>query len=116
MKRSTLILGFIFSFFWAIAQNQEQQLPDDPAIQFKLNRVFGKLIDQKTEKPIEAASVQLYNAANDSLVDGMLTKANGNFSFINISPVITYKIVISALGFEVFEQLVPAATMDKDKS
>lgn len=116
MKRSTLILGFIFLFFAADAQNQEQQLPDDPAIQFRLNRIFGKLIDQKTEKPIEAASVQLYNAANDSLVDGMLTKANGNFSFINISPVITYKIVISALGFEVFEQLVPAATMDKDKS
>lgn len=116
MKRSTLVLFFIFYFFAAYAQNPEQQLPDDPSIQFKQNRIFGKLLDHQSEKAIEAASVQLYNATTDSLVDGMLTKTNGNFSFNNIVPTITYKIVISALGYESFEQLIPAASMDKSKA
>lgn len=113
MKNSILILGFIFLFFAAHAQNPEPQMPDDPTIQFKLNRIFGKLLDKQSEKPIEAASVQLYIAATDSLTDGMLTKANGNFSFTNISPTVTYKVIISALGFETYEQLIPAASMDK---
>lgn len=112
MKTYTLILGFIFSFFTAGAQNPDQQAPEEPAIRFKFNRIFGKLLDKQSEKPIEAASVQLYIAATDSLADGMLTKANGNFNFTNISPVITYRIVITALGFEPYEQLIPAASMD----
>ncbi|MBN8788641.1 MAG: TonB-dependent receptor [Terrimonas sp.] len=116
MKNSTLILVFIFSFFAAYAQNPEQQMPDDPTIQFKQNRIFGKLVDQQSDKAIEAASVQIYNAATDSLVDGMLTKSNGNFSFSHIIPSVTYKIVISALGYEVFEQLIPAASMDKSRA
>ncbi|MCC6290218.1 MAG: TonB-dependent receptor [Chitinophagaceae bacterium] len=116
MKHSILILVFIISFFAAHAQNPEQQLPEDAAIQFKQNRVFGKLVDHQSEKAIEAASVQLYIAATDSLVDGMLTKSNGNFHFNNIIPSVTYKIVISALGYETFEQLIPAAAPDKSKT
>jgi len=114
MKNSTLILVLTFFFFTASAQNPEQ-IPDDPAIQFKQNRIFGKLVDLQSDKPIEAASVQLYIAATDSLTDGMLTKANGNFSFSNISPAITYKLVITALGFENYEQLIPADSANKGK-
>ena len=114
MKSSTLIPVFIFLCFAANAQNPEQQAPDDPAIQFRFNRIYGKILDQQSEKPIEAASVQLFIAVNDSLADGMLTKANGNFRFTNISPAITYKLIISAMGFEEYVHLIPAAAMDKN--
>ena len=50
---------------------------------------YGKIIDSITNKPIEAASVQLTQNKYDSvekkrkevIVDGILTKSNGQFNF-----------------------------------
>ena len=53
-------------------------------------RLFGKVVDSKNNKGIEAASVQVFsilrdpaNNPIDSLLAGMLTKPNGDFSFIS---------------------------------
>lgn len=105
----------LFSVCVNAQKNPEPQPTSElPSIQLKSNRIYGKLMDRTTNKPIEAASAQLYIASKDSLFDGMLTKANGNFNFTNLSASVTYKLVISALGYEPFEQLIPAATMDKN--
>ena len=118
MKFFLLPVVLLLSFPGLYAQSPEQQPTsiEAPSIQIKTNRIYGKLLDQNTGKPIEAASAQLYIAAKDSLFDGMLTKANGNFSFTNLSASVTYKLVVSALGFEPYEQLIPAATMDKNSA
>lgn len=81
------------------------------SLQIKTSRLFGKLVDPKTNKGIEAASVQLYMAKNDSLAGGMLTKANGDFSFANIPQADSFKVVTSAIGYEPMTKLVkmPAA-------
>jgi len=115
MKFFLLSVVFLFCLTQLYAQNPEQQSSsmEEPSIQIKTNRIYGKLLDQNTGKPIEAASAQLYIAAKDSLFDGMLTKANGDFNFTNLSATITYKLVVSALGFEPYEQLIPAASMNK---
>ncbi|MFT3703780.1 MAG: TonB-dependent receptor [Agriterribacter sp.] len=115
--KSFLTAIIFFSFFLsAHAQKNPEPQPvqDLPSIQLKANRIYGKLIDRNTNKPIEAASAQLYVASKDSLFDGMLTKTNGNFNFTNLSATVTYKLVISALGYEPFEQLIPAASLDKN--
>ncbi|MBS1748725.1 MAG: TonB-dependent receptor [Bacteroidetes bacterium] len=115
MKFFLPLIVFLFCISNGFAQNPEQQPQsiETPEIQFKSHRIYGKVIAQNTGKPIDAASAQLYIAAKDSLQDGMLTKANGDFNFTKLSPSVTYKLIITALGFEPYDQLIPAATMDK---
>lgn len=107
----------IFCFVDATAQTErETQHPAEmPVLQFKSSRLYGKLVDPGSGKGVEAASVQLYLQANDSLVGGMLTKGNGDFSFRNLLAGTSYKLVISALGFENYEQIIQTdALKDKD--
>ena len=55
-------------------------------------RFYGKVVESKTGKPIEYASVQLVQNKMDTVtkkrkevvVAGMLTKANGEFSLENV--------------------------------
>ena len=75
--------------------------------QKKINSIYGKLVDKNTGKPIEAASVQLYPAGKkktSALIDGMLSRPNGEFMFQNLQPQNNYKLVITALGYETLEQ------------
>ena len=82
MKFLFTFLFFNLLFLSVHAQIDREQQPssDIPGFQIKSNRVYGKLIDAKTGKPVEAASVQLFLADNDSIVSGMLSKPNGDFS------------------------------------
>ena len=43
-------------------------------------RVYGKIIDAKTKKPVEFASVVVLWYNKDSLLGGALTKENGEFA------------------------------------
>ncbi|HEX5025909.1 MAG TPA: outer membrane beta-barrel protein [Agriterribacter sp.] len=107
MKIFLPFMVFLFIFFQGYAQSPEQQPSGDiPTIRLKTNKIFGKLVDGSTGKGIDAASVQIYISGKDSLYGGMLTESNGNFSFNNVSPNHTYKLVISALGYEPHEQIV----------
>jgi len=76
--------------------------------------MYGKLIQAKTLKPIEYASVQLVQNKLDSAtkemkevnVAGMLTKNNGEFRFENIPVMGQYKLKVSIIGFQPYEQNV----------
>lgn len=93
-----------------------------PGLQIQSSRLYGKLVDQKTGKPVEAASVQLFAADSDSIITGMLSKPNGDFSFSDIPAGTSFKVIISAIGYEPFEQTIEAsgagqgrnAKIDKD--
>jgi len=39
-------------------------------------------------------------------VAGMLTKANGDFSFVNMAPADSFRLVVSAIGYEPFERTI----------
>lgn len=75
---------------------------------------FGKLIEGKSSKPIEYASVQLIQNRFDSatkkrkdvVVGGMLTKANGEFLIENVPVFGQYKLKVSVVGYKEFEQAV----------
>ncbi|MGZ8517117.1 MAG: carboxypeptidase-like regulatory domain-containing protein, partial [Chitinophagaceae bacterium] len=79
-----LLLNLFFIATHAQIDREQQPAPDIPGFQVKSSRLYGKLIDEKTGKPIEAASVQLFLADKDSIVTGMLSKPNGDFSFSDI--------------------------------
>ncbi|MBU6158775.1 MAG: TonB-dependent receptor [Bacteroidetes bacterium] len=79
-----------------------------------VGRVYGKIIDSKTKKAIDAVSVQLiqnkYDSATktkkDIVVTGQLTRSNGEFDLEGLAVMATYKIKISAIGYKTIEQKI----------
>ncbi len=79
-----------------------------------MGRFYGKVVDSKTNKPVDAASVQLVQSKFDTVskkrmdvvISGQLTKANGDFSLENLPIMAQFKLRISAIGYSPFEQPV----------
>jgi outer membrane receptor protein involved in Fe transport len=77
-------------------------------------RFYGKLVDSKSGKPLEYASIQLLQNKFDSVsktrkdmvVSGMLTKTNGEFSLENVPLFGQYKLKATAIGYLAYEQKV----------
>jgi outer membrane receptor protein involved in Fe transport len=75
-------------------------------------RLYGKIVDTKTGKPVEYASVQLIQnkmdavtkQRKDTIINGMLTQGNGDFSLENVPVFGPLKLKISAIGFKEYEQ------------
>lgn len=75
---------------------------------------YGKLIEAKSLKPIEYASVQLLQNRFDSAtkkrkevaIAGMITKANGEFRLENIPVFGQFKLQVTVVGFKPYEQTV----------
>ncbi|MFN8243108.1 MAG: TonB-dependent receptor [Ferruginibacter sp.] len=73
---------------------------------------YGKLVDSISNKPIDAASVQLIQSKFDTatkkrkdvVVAGMLTGKNGEFSLENLPVMAQYKLKISAIGYKPIER------------
>lgn len=71
-------------------------------------RLYGKIIDSITGKPVEFASVQLLQNKLDSVtkkrketvIGGMLTLANGDFSIENVPLFGPLKLKVTAIGFK----------------
>lgn len=63
--------------------------------------LFGKVVDTKTNKGIEAASVQVFakKRSSDTLIAGMLTKQNGDFGFPNLKLPGSFYVIVTALGY-----------------
>jgi outer membrane receptor protein involved in Fe transport len=120
MKYFFLLFSCSFIVFNTSAQIDKEPLPssEPEIIQLKTgNRIYGKVMDIQNNKPLEAASVQLFarmgevNSAQvkDSLIGAMLTKPNGDFNF---EPVPLFKnllLKISAIGYSEYAKIVPFA-------
>lgn len=68
--------------------------------------LFGRVVESKGNKGIEAASVQVFalmrdpaGKSRDSLVAGMLTHANGDFAFDGLNLPDSFSVRISAQGY-----------------
>ena len=70
-----------------------------------VGHVFGKIVDEKTKKGIEFASVALFKSKNDSLITGQLTESNGDFSLETL-PFGRFKLKITSLGYAPLEKEV----------
>ncbi len=75
---------------------------------------YGRVVDEKTGKGIEFASVQLTQSKFDSvsktkkdiIVSGQLTTANGDFSLENLPVFGSFQLSISAMGYKPYQQQV----------
>src|SRR5690606_26689460 len=85
------------------------QMPGRPmgAQGMNIGKFFGKVIDGNTNKPMEAASVQLTKVVKDTTTDenkelviaAQLTDKKGEFLIDNLPVRGNYQILISGIGF-----------------
>ena len=66
-------------------------------------RVYGKLVDAKTKKPVEFAPVTVLWFNKDSLLGGALTLENGEFSIDNLPPMGSFRFKATQIGYKAFE-------------
>ena len=75
---------------------------------------YGKVVDETTGKPIEAASIQLtqnkmdtaIKKRRDFVVAVLLTDKKGDFSIDKLPVISAYQLVITAIGYKTFDEKV----------
>ncbi|MDF2189337.1 TonB-dependent receptor [Paraflavitalea sp. CAU 1676] len=79
-----------------------------------IGHFYGRIQDAKTNKGIEAASVQLIlskmdpvtKKPKDTVISGMLTRGNGDFSLENLPIFGNFRLKITAIGYKTIDQKV----------
>ncbi len=112
MRKLIFALSFVILSLISFAQPNGGGRPGGG--QLPTGRFYGKVVESKSGKPIEYASVQLIQSRMDSIsktrkevvVAGMLTKANGDFSLENIPVMGQSKLKISIIGYKEITQPV----------
>jgi len=114
MKHVFLLFTAICFSFNVWSQVEKEPLPENNAaiIQLKSqNKVYGKVLDLETKKPIAAASVQLFAIVKDSVtgqvkesaIAAMLSKPNGDFKFENIKTPDSLHLAVSTVNYSVYD-------------
>src|SRR6478736_6875011 len=76
-------------------------------------RVYGKLIDAQTKKPIEYASVTVLWYNKDSLIGGSLANGNGEFNVENLPPMGGFRFRATQIGYKTYETKIYMKIPDK---
>jgi outer membrane receptor protein involved in Fe transport len=118
MRKPFLLLTCLLTTFLIYAQQRTggQQMS---------GRFYGKVVESKSNKGIEAVSVQLLQSkidtatktSKDVVVGGMLTMPNGDFSIENVPMNGKYKLKVTTIGFIDYEKPVAFTNpgdLDKD--
>jgi len=98
MKRFYILIAILCSF---VTANAQFGVGGGPTIKGKIT---GTLIDSLTKKPMDYASVGLYNSGGKAPITGVITDAKGGFKLDNINAG-RYKLVITFIGY-------PSKTID----
>ncbi len=83
----------------------------------KLGRIYGKVLDSKTNQPVEYASIQVLWFSKDSLLGGALVKENGDFSVDGLPSFGQVRVKIKFIGYKDYLQkvyIVPPDKIDQD--
>ena len=103
MKNLIILLLFLGTVE-AYSQQQGQGNPNMlKAMQNIKGRVYGKLVDARTGKPVEFAAVAVLWITRDSVLGGSLTGENGEFSIDNLPGMGTFRLRALQIGFKTHE-------------
>ena len=110
------ILAFllIFSTSYIYAQPPTGARPGGAGGFSTNGRFYGRIVDAKTNKGVDASSVQLIQIKTnpqtkektESILSGQLTKSNGDFSLENLPTNGEFKLKITAIGYVTLEKNV----------
>lgn len=116
MKQLSLLFLSLSAFIVSFGQMPGGGAPGRPGggQQMNVGRFYGKIVDGKTNKGIEAVSVQLVSTKldpatkerKDTVISGMLTSKNGDFSLENLPVFGNFKLHITAIGYKAVDQKV----------
>lgn len=116
MKRSLALFILTLGYMYAVSQEGMDVPMDTYRAPGKQPGLYGKVVEDQSNTGLQSAAVQVYmkNAntlpgeAHDSLVAGMLTRSNGDFSFINLPLPDSFTVRISAVGYlEITKKMAP---------
>lgn len=115
MYKSLLSFSFLLISLYSLSQipaggNRPAMNPQN----LNMGRFYGRIVDSRTNKAIEASSVQLIQNKFDSaskkrkdfIISGQLTKSNGDFSLENLPVMAQFKLKVTAIGYLTFEQSI----------
>src|SRR5579885_3504729 len=76
--------------------------------QANIGHFYGKVIDAKTGKGMDGASVQLVatRGQKDTVIGGQITGRHGDFSLENLPLFGNFRLRITAIGYKTYEQKV----------
>src|ERR1043166_2054838 len=116
MGKNFKLSTFLFALFLLCVKTaQTQQAPPGrPQGNMNVGHFYGKVLDAKTNKPIELATVQLKGNRFDTATKKMkagtikttLSEANGDFSLENLPVFGNFTLKISAVGYKPDSQQV----------
>ncbi len=69
-------------------------------------RVYGKILDAKTKKPVEFASVVVLWYNKDSAIAGGFTEANGDFNLDNLPAMGGFRFRVMLVGYKNYESKI----------
>ena len=106
-------------------QVEKEPLPDNDASIIKItshNKLYGKVVDEQTKKPIPFVSVQViatvHNGLNapskDSIIAATLTAPNGDFNFENVPAFDSLHITLSAVGYSTYNNSFTFSNLNKN--
>jgi hypothetical protein len=105
MKKIILLFVFLFSL-GASAQNPTGKGGNADmmkAMKDLKGRVYGKVIDAKTKKPVEFASVMVLWYNKDSLISGALAQENGDFNIDDLPAMGGFRLRVTQIGYKKYE-------------
>jgi len=76
-------------------------------------RIYGKIIDAKTKKGVEFASVVVLWYNKDSAIAGGFTKENGDFNIDNLPAMGGFRVKLTQIGYKTVEQKIYIQTPNK---
>ena len=115
MKNSFFSIGLIFLSITVLAQSPAPGNHGNANNkQFNVGHFYGKIVDEKSDKGIEFATIQLFQTKYDSvnkkmkkkLVTGALSESNGDFSMENLPVMGQFMLHVSAIGYDSLNQQV----------
>jgi hypothetical protein len=103
MKNLLFLLSFLITFYLSAQGPGGGGKDMMKAMKDIKGRVYGKLIDAKTKKPVEYASVVVLWYNKDSLMGGALTQENGEFNIENLPPMGGFRFGATQIGYKTYE-------------
>jgi outer membrane receptor protein involved in Fe transport len=113
------LLIFTFSIFIALSLSAQMPGGGRPGggaggQNFNQGHLYGKIVDSKTGKGIDGASIQLLGSKMDTAtrkmtpatVKAIITQSNGDFSLDNLPVMGNFTLKVSAIGYKANEQKV----------
>jgi outer membrane receptor protein involved in Fe transport len=79
-----------------------------------IGHFYGKVVDAKTNKGMDGATVQLVqskydtvtHSRKDTVISGLITRRSGEFSLENLPIIGNFRLTISAIGYGTYDQKV----------